>query len=106
MCDAYELVDDCSTTVRVTSAGFSGQAHRARHLPALLRGRRLTRKAKALERSLENRLEIVRVPVDLGDSDGHVGDLFEGEVATNLVGALCLLEQWCEVDRVSSYGDI
>ncbi len=75
-------------------ARFSGRAARACHLRAVLRGLCLTRRAKALEHGLENRFEIARVPVDLGDGDDHVGDLFEGEIAANLVGALCRLEEW------------
>jgi hypothetical protein len=45
--------------------------------------------AKAIERSLENWLDVAGVAVDGGDGDDHVEDLFEREIVTDLVGALC-----------------
>lgn len=45
--------------------------------------------AKAIERDLEDWFDVVEVAVDCGYGDEHVKDLFEREIVTDLVGALC-----------------
>ena len=44
---------------------------------------------KAVERGHEDWLEVAGIALDRGDGDNHVEDLLEGEIVTDLLGALC-----------------
>ncbi len=57
--------------------------------PTALCGLDACRTAKAVERALQDRLDVAGVAVDLGDRGDHVQDLFEVQVGADRVGALC-----------------
>ena len=44
--------------------------------------------AKAVERGLEDWFEVAGVAADGGDGYDHIGDLFEREIVTDLMGAI------------------
>src|SRR5580700_9316932 len=52
--------------------------------PAVLRGRR----TKAVERGLQDRLEVAGLAANRRDGDDHVEDLLEREIVPDLIGAL------------------
>ena len=62
--------------------------------PDVLGGLYIDREANAVERGLEDRLEIARSAVDRGDGDDHVEYLFEREVVADFVTVLCGDKEW------------
>jgi hypothetical protein len=54
----------------------------------VLRGPGIGRGPQAVERGLEDWLEVAGVAVDHGDGGDHVEDLLEGEVAADLLSVL------------------